>query len=63
MLIIGLFDLLGIIQLNFTDANWATPETPATGYVFAGAVYWVFCFGMSRYSQFVERRLRVGRGH
>jgi general L-amino acid transport system permease protein len=63
VLIIGLFDLVGIIQLNFTDANWATPETPATGYIFAGAVYWVFCFGMSRYSQFVERRLRVGRRH
>jgi general L-amino acid transport system permease protein len=62
VLIIGLFDLLGIIQLNFTDADWATPETPATGYVFAGAVYWVFCFGMSRYSQYMERRLRVGHG-
>jgi general L-amino acid transport system permease protein len=61
VLIIGLFDLLGIIQLNFTDADWATASTPATGYVFAGAVYWVFCFGMSRYSQFVERRLRVDK--
>jgi general L-amino acid transport system permease protein len=60
VLIIGLFDLLGIIQLNFTDSNWATPNTPVTGYVFAGAVYWLFCFGMSRYSQFVERRLRAG---
>jgi general L-amino acid transport system permease protein len=61
VLIIGLFDLLGIIQLNFTDANWATANTPATGYIFAGVVYWVFCFGMSRYSQFIERRLRAGR--
>jgi general L-amino acid transport system permease protein len=60
VLIIGLFDLLGIIQLNFTDADWATANTPATGYIFAGAVYWVFCFGMSRYSQFMERRLRAG---
>jgi general L-amino acid transport system permease protein len=61
VLIIGLFDLLGIIQLNFTDPDWATAETPATGYVFAGAVYWVFCFGMSRYSQWMERHLRVGQ--
>jgi general L-amino acid transport system permease protein len=60
VLIIGLFDLLGIIQLNFTDPTWASAETPATGYVFAAAVFWVFCFSMSRYSQFVERRLRVG---
>jgi general L-amino acid transport system permease protein len=60
VLIIGLFDLLGIIQLNFTDANWATANTPATGYAFAGIVYWLFCFGMSRYSQFMERYLRAG---
>ena len=61
VLIIGLFDLLGIIQLNFTDADWATANTPATGYIFAGFIYWVFCFAMSRYSQFVERRLRTGQ--
>jgi general L-amino acid transport system permease protein len=23
-------------------------------------MFWVFCFGMSRYSQFVERRLNTG---
>jgi general L-amino acid transport system permease protein len=58
--IIGLFDLLGIVRLNFTDADWATPQTPATGLVFAALVFWIFCFGMSRYSQFLERRLDVG---
>ena len=26
-----LFDLLGIVQQNFSDANWATPQTPTTG--------------------------------
>jgi general L-amino acid transport system permease protein len=25
--------------------------------VFAGLVFWIFCFGMSRYSLFIERRL------
>ena len=34
VLIIGLFDLLGIVQLNFSDSNWASYKTPATGYVF-----------------------------
>ncbi|MYZ50129.1 amino acid ABC transporter permease [Propylenella binzhouense] len=58
--IIGLFDLLGIVRLNFSDANWATPETPATGLVFAALVFWIFCFGMSRYSQGLERRLNTG---
>jgi general L-amino acid transport system permease protein len=60
VLIIGLFDLLGAVQLAFTDANWASPNTPATGYVFAAAIFWVFCFGMSRYSIYTERRLHTG---
>jgi general L-amino acid transport system permease protein len=60
VLIIGIFDLLGIVQFNFTDANWASPNTPATGYVFAAAVFWLFCFSMSRYSIYTERRLDTG---
>jgi general L-amino acid transport system permease protein len=60
VLIIGIFDLLGIVQFNFTDPNWASPNTPATGYVFAAAVFWLFCFGMSRYSIYTERRLDTG---
>jgi general L-amino acid transport system permease protein len=60
VLIIGLFDLLGIVQLNLTDAKWFANSTAMTGYVFAGLVFWVFCFGMSRYSQMIERRLAQG---
>jgi general L-amino acid transport system permease protein len=59
VLVVGIFDLLGIVQLNFTDSNWATPQTRITGYIFAGAVFWVFCFAMSRYSMFMERRLKT----
>ncbi|MEZ5840605.1 MAG: amino acid ABC transporter permease [Hyphomicrobiales bacterium] len=60
VLIIGLFDLLGQIQSSFTDPSWATPYTSHTGYLFAAAVFWVFCFSMSRYSIFMERRLDTG---
>ncbi len=60
VLIVGLFDLLGVIQLNFTDANWATPQTAITGYVFAALIFWIFCFGMSRYSLAIENRLNEG---
>jgi general L-amino acid transport system permease protein len=60
VLIIGIFDLLGIIQQNQTDAKWFSPSTAMTGYVFAAIIFWVFCFGMSRYSMFVERRLEAG---
>jgi general L-amino acid transport system permease protein len=58
--IIGLFDLLGIVRLNFADTNWASWQTPATGLVFAAMIFWIFCFSMSRYSQFMERRLNTG---
>jgi len=55
VLIIGLFDLLGAVQSAITDPNWLGYATE--GYVFAALVFWVFCFGMSRYSQWLERRL------
>ena len=60
VLIIGLFDLLGIVQQNMTDPNWISPNTPATGFVFAAFVFFIFCFGMSRYSAYMERRLDTG---
>lgn len=61
VLIIGLFDLLGIVQQSISsDAKWFSPQTAATGYFFAGVIFWIFCFGMSRYSAFLERRLARG---
>lgn len=60
VLIIGLFDLLGIIQLSFTDPNWASPVQSHTGYLFAALIFFIFCFGMSQYSYFMERKLHTG---
>ena len=59
--IVALFDLLGTLQAAFSDPNWSTPSTLFTGFAFAGLVYFVFCFGMSRYSLFVENRLNAHR--
>lgn len=58
--IIGMFDLLGIVRQNFSDAAWASAQTPISGLIFAAFVFWIFCFGMSRYSIFMERRLDTG---
>ncbi len=58
--IISMYDLLGIVKAGFADATWATAVTPLTGLIFAGFVFWIFCFGMSRYSGFVERLLDTG---
>ncbi len=57
VLIIGLLDLLNVIQLSFTDPKWATPQTAYTGYIFAALIFWIFCFTMSRYSFFLERHM------
>jgi general L-amino acid transport system permease protein len=58
--VVGLYDLMGIVIAGFADAKWASPNTAPTGYFTAALLFWVFCFGMSRYSQFVERRLHTG---
>ena len=61
--IVGIFDFLRTVESAYNDPNWTSPTTSATGLITAAAFYWVFCFGMSRYSQGVERRLRAGRRH
>jgi general L-amino acid transport system permease protein len=58
--IISMYDLLGIVKASFGDSGWITPVTPLTGLIFAGFTFWIFCFGMSRYSAFIERRLDKG---
>ncbi|MEQ1888837.1 MAG: amino acid ABC transporter permease [Alphaproteobacteria bacterium] len=60
VMIVGLFDFLGSVQVNFSDANWAAPQTAASGYVFAALVFWIICFSMSRYSMRIESRLNEG---
>ncbi|MFL5089993.1 MAG: amino acid ABC transporter permease [Xanthobacteraceae bacterium] len=57
VMIVAIFDLLGQLRAAFADPNWSTPVTLFTGFAFAGILYFFFCFGMSRYSLFVERRL------
>ncbi|MCZ8543388.1 amino acid ABC transporter permease [Mesorhizobium qingshengii] len=58
--IISMFDLLGVVKQNFSYANWATAQTARSGLIFAAFVFWLFCFGMSRYSMYTERRLDTG---
>jgi general L-amino acid transport system permease protein len=58
VLIIGLLDMLAIIQSGTTHANWL--GTATEGYVFAAAIYFVFCFTMSRYSLYLEKKLNTG---
>jgi len=61
--IVALFDLLGQLRASFSDPVWSTPTTLFTGFAFTGIIYFVFCFGMSRYSLSVEHRLNAHRRH
>jgi len=57
VLMIGLFDFLGIVQSATTDPRWL--GTALEGYIFCAFVYWVFCFSMSMYSKYLEHKLKV----
>src|SRR5215831_15296763 len=59
VVIIGLFDFLGTVWASLNDANWR--GISAEAYVFAAAIYFCFCFFMSRYSQMLEREFNKGR--
>ncbi|MBY0531004.1 MAG: amino acid ABC transporter permease [Xanthobacteraceae bacterium] len=54
--IVAILDLLGQVRAAFSDPNWSSPTTLYTGFAFAGIIYFIFCFAMSRYSLFLERR-------
>lgn len=61
VIIIGLFDLLGTTKMALTDPNWRVFHVE--GYVFAAALFFVFCYSMARYSEYLEKELRKGEGH
>jgi general L-amino acid transport system permease protein len=53
--IVGIFDLLKVVEVAISDPAWATPVTRYTGYAFVGLFYFICCYGMSLYSRSVER--------
>ena len=61
VLIIGLFDLLGAVKSTLSDPAWN--NVMAEGYLFVAFCFWVFCFGMSRYSHRLEKQLETGHGN
>jgi general L-amino acid transport system permease protein len=56
VIIVSIFDFLyAVRQAVVSDLDWR--HFFVEGYLFAMAVYWIFCFAMSRYSQWLERHL------
>ena len=58
VIIIGLFDLLTTAKTAVTDPQWRPFFIES--YTFVALIYFSFCFFMSRYSQFLERRMETG---
>ncbi len=59
ILVVGLLELVGMIDMAKTNPDWLGFATE--GYVFAGVVFWIICFNMSRYSQRLERKYKTDR--
>ena len=57
LLIIGLFDFLGMVQSAIADPNWQGQGVSATGYLFVALFFWMICFGLSRYSAHLENSI------
>ncbi len=59
LVIIGLFDILGGTMAALEDPRWTRFYLEA--YLFVAAIYFAFCFGLSRWSRRLERVLAAGR--
>ncbi len=61
ILIVGLLDLLGVLQAAITDPDWlVSDQVRRTSYFFAGLAFWILCFSLSRYSSRIERGMSAG---
>ena len=58
VLIVGVYDLLGMVQLAVSDPKWMGYATE--GFAFAGLVFFAICFTISRLSLWIERLLGAG---
>ena len=58
VVIVSMFDLLGTTRAASNDPDWR--QFYVEGLVFIAVIYFVFCYSMARYSQWVEARLNTG---
>lgn len=58
--IVSLYELTGAMSLALnSDADWRPFKIEA--YIFIAVIYFIFCFSMSRYSLWIEKRLSVSK--
>ncbi|MFQ5567725.1 MAG: amino acid ABC transporter permease, partial [Paracoccaceae bacterium] len=57
--VIGLFDPVGLLNPIRATAEWNGILWEL--YLFVAVFFWIFCFSMSRYSMYLERKLKTDR--
>ena len=58
--IVSLYELTGALDMAINaDANWKPFKLQ--GYIFIALIYFIFCFSMSRYSQWVEKQVNKSK--
>ena len=57
--VVGLLELVGMLNLAKTNPKWL--GFSMEGYVFAGIIFWIICYSMSRYSQNLELKYKTDR--
>jgi general L-amino acid transport system permease protein len=61
VLIVSILDLLGIAQAALADPNWVGMNKEA--YAFAGLLYWLGCFSLSRFAFALEQKRAKAEKH
>ncbi|GLQ05151.1 amino acid ABC transporter permease [Sneathiella chinensis] len=54
VIVVGLLDFLGISKAASQDPEWLGFDAEA--FVFCALIYWILCFGLSRYGNSLEKR-------
>jgi general L-amino acid transport system permease protein len=57
--VVGLLELVGMLNLAKTNPEWL--GFSMEGYVFAGIIFWIICYSMSKYSQKLELKYKTDR--
>jgi len=57
--VVGLLEVVGMLNLAKTNPKWL--GFSMEGYVFAGIIFWIICFSMSKYSQQLELKYKTDR--
>ena len=57
--VVGLLELVGMLNLAKTNPKWL--GFSMEGYVFAGIIFWIICYSMSKYSQKLELKFKTDR--